>query len=393
MAVTAWRYAGAGTSETYDGSGSWTNPGNVTASDNARAQQTVGLGGVSRPLRSRSFGFTSADVPAGATIVGVEVGVERSSSSASKLTDYNVQLVAAGSGAAARVGVGKFSGGYWPTVDAEVIYGGAADLWSSSLTQADVTSSDFGVDVQCENSVSGLPVANVDAVRIRIHYTAPATGYTLDAAGTSFTLTGQDVTLKASRKLGLGAASYALAGQDVALRAQRRLPVSAGAYTLSGQAVGLKASRALSAGAGAFALTGQTVGLVYVPTGGGYTLAAGVGSFAVSGQAVTLKASRRLAAEAGAFALTGQDVTLGYSPAGGYVLSLGAGSFALTGFPVADYVSPSDWQTRSPTAETWSKPGQTGEIWVSPAPDTPGPPGFGPLGDAPGANIWTVRGS
>ena len=59
------------------GGTNWTNPANATASDNAYAQATVD-GSTTDPLRCIGYGFA---VPAGATILGIQVDVERKSSS------------------------------------------------------------------------------------------------------------------------------------------------------------------------------------------------------------------------------------------------------------------------------------------------------------------------
>ena len=191
----------------------------------------------------------------------------------------------------------------------------------------------------------------------RIFVAASTGSYTLTAAQGSYSLTGQDVALLASRSLAAAQGSYTLTGQDaallrlftltaaqgsyslsgqaVALAASRLIAAGQGSYTLTGQAVGLLASWVLAAGQGAYALTGQAAGLTYTPLGS-YSLLADAGSYTITGQSVGLLASRLLAAAAGSYSLSGQDVGLTYTPAGAsYTLTADVGGYALTGHDIA----------------------------------------------------------
>jgi hypothetical protein len=172
--------------------------------------------------------------------------------------------------------------------------------------------------------------------------------YTLTADSGSFTLTGQDVDLLASRLLAAASGSYTLTGQDVALLRGFLLSAASGSFTLTGQDVGLLrglllaaesgsftysgqdaalvVSRLLGAESGSFTLTGQDVTLTYTPLTG-YTLVADSGSFTLTGQDVGLIASRLLGAASGSFTLTGQDTGLLVSR----LLDAASGSFTLTG--------------------------------------------------------------
>jgi len=155
--------------------------------------------------------------------------------------------------------------------------------------------------------------------------------YTLACEAGSFSLSGQDVSLKAGRKVDAGVGAFSLSGQEVALKRGYTLVASAGSFALTGQVVDLRKTAKVAADAGSFTLTGQAVALKH-----GYILAAGAGSFALTGQVVALKAGHICAAGTGAFVLTGQDVALRYSgAAAAYSLACEAGTFVLTGKDVA----------------------------------------------------------
>jgi len=165
--TTAWKSAGAGANDASVGDVAWSNPGNITASDDNYA--SAGDGGffpiTTQILRATNFGFTTSDIPSGATILGIEVGIERRNEF-SDSTDVLVQL-RTGSG---RTGDDKAdTGTTWPSSDAEVIYGGAADDWNAGLTDADIRGSDFGVDFRADAADTFSSQPDVDHIRIRVH--------------------------------------------------------------------------------------------------------------------------------------------------------------------------------------------------------------------------------
>lgn len=151
----------------------WTNSGNAAASDNAYATVAITLASTtSITLSLTNFGFA---IPAGATIDGVVVEVERKvSSTARNPKDNNVQLIKGG----ASQGNNNASGAVWPTADAYATYGGAADVWGLALTVADVNASNFGVlvSVKRDAGAKGTTTYSVDHVRITVYYTEAAGG-------------------------------------------------------------------------------------------------------------------------------------------------------------------------------------------------------------------------
>jgi hypothetical protein len=178
--TTAWKSAGTGANDAGVGDAAWSNPGNITASNDTRATSaTMGAGQTTQILRATNFGFSTSDVPTGATVVGIEVGIERqrNSTGGNQVVD-NVVRLRTSSG---QVGNNKAdTGTNWPNNDAEVVYGGAADTWAASLTDSAVRGSDFGVDIRAARSGGTVASAGVDHVQIRITYTVAA----MEAAGT-----------------------------------------------------------------------------------------------------------------------------------------------------------------------------------------------------------------
>ncbi len=158
------------------GASSWSNPGNITASDNSYATATFegGMGGGFDYLKATNFGFS---IDSEATIDGIEVIVERKDAGGS-ITDTEIKILN-GDGSAGVGSSNKSGGAAWPTSDASTTFGGSSDTWSETWTPAKVNSSDFGVYIRC-SSGAGFGVsdtASVDHVQITVHYTeASSTG-------------------------------------------------------------------------------------------------------------------------------------------------------------------------------------------------------------------------
>lgn len=174
--------------------------------------------------------------------------------------------------------------------------------------------------------------------------------YTLTAAAGSFTLTGNDATLKVARKLSSDTVAFALTGNDSNFKASRKLAADTESFTLIGNDAEFTLSRKLVSETGAFALTGNDATLTSVRklttesvafTLSGIDLAIQVArkldpveeSFTLSGNDAALTAARKLAADTESYVLTGNDATLDYDQITGdtYTLSCDAESFTLTG--------------------------------------------------------------
>jgi hypothetical protein len=183
---TGFDPVGTGANNTGAGTVSWTNPTNITSSDDSWAYANTGPIGspfstTSQYLFATNFGFA---IPTGATIDGIEVSIERFrfTTATGSVTDNTVSLIIAGtvSGDNKAGEAGGWNQGS-STVDSggnevEAIFGDSSDLWGLSLTPADINNSNFGVAlrVNLAASVGSAPYgarANVDHVKIKVYYT------------------------------------------------------------------------------------------------------------------------------------------------------------------------------------------------------------------------------
>jgi len=148
----------------------WNNPTNIIAGAGF-ADCTVDEA-ISDDLRAYNFNFDTAEfypVPADATITGIEVQISRKASQTSSVRDESIRLV---NGDGNVVGDNKKSATYWPSTDTWATYGGAGDMWGTSLTAADIRDSDFGVDILIETYTSEeLETGYVYWVRILVYFT------------------------------------------------------------------------------------------------------------------------------------------------------------------------------------------------------------------------------
>lgn len=338
MATTGWKFAGTCLSTvTSESSNAWVNSGTLSAlggselsaDDGTFAYCSVPAENTSQSLRARNFGFTSSDVPPGATINGVEMRITRYASGTG-LQELTRQLVTGTAGTTAdRIGANQSAAAALPTSEAAVTVGGAADLWGSSsavITQAVVTGSAFGMDFRVRETDAVGRIARVDCVECRITYTPAGPTYTLTAAAGTFSLTGQAANFKRQLRLLASAGAFTMTGRAAGLRVSRRLVAAAGSYAMTGYAATLLRLRILTAQAGSFALTGQAAGLRV-----SRRLVAGAGSFTLTGQAAGLKFARRLVAEAGSFVLTGGAAGLRAARR----LVAEAGAFVATYWPIS----------------------------------------------------------
>jgi hypothetical protein len=176
MPDTGFKLATAGASEAYAGSDiAWSNPGNVTASDNTYA--TVVLN--SSNLQSeyvKASGFDFSAVPGGATINGVEVRVEVKASSAAAAHDFHAYIRVGGGGLSSDKGTGANIA----TSESQVGYGASNDLWGLSLAQSDLANLQVLYAVE---RVSGNVVVSVDSIDVRVTYTASGGGGTARSFG------------------------------------------------------------------------------------------------------------------------------------------------------------------------------------------------------------------
>jgi hypothetical protein len=158
--------AGTGTNVAAGGT-AWSNPGNVTASDNSYASVSLGFFALSDALVATNFGFS---IPVTATIDGITVSIEKNGTG--YISDIVIQLTKNGT-----TGVGSNYSQFftaWPGSDTNVGYGGAADLWGTAWTVAEINNSNFGVYIRAIGLNFGGSTANIDHVTVTIDYSLPA---------------------------------------------------------------------------------------------------------------------------------------------------------------------------------------------------------------------------
>lgn len=157
----------------------WTNPGNIGADDAAEAQITAATydaNDISFRLKGRGFGFS---IPAGATIDGIVVEIERRAF-AGGAEDFRVQLL---DEAGVVVGENKaVVDPDWPSTATIRTYGSSTDIWTwSTVTAAKINDVDFGVVLSVRATAANTDIG-VDFIRVTVYYTQAGQEVTLDAA-------------------------------------------------------------------------------------------------------------------------------------------------------------------------------------------------------------------
>ena len=183
-------YAGSGANDNSAGATAWTSTGSISANDSTYATATnVAANSTSQYLNASNFGFS---IPAGASVTGITVVVDRMGSSTSGgIRDQTVQLLKGG----ARIGNNKADTTIWPTTSGgtTATYGTASDLWGAGWTADDINASNFGVSLRVSNtSTFSTRTASVDYIQVTVSYTAAVTNVSSTLANGSYT-TGQVV--------------------------------------------------------------------------------------------------------------------------------------------------------------------------------------------------------
>lgn len=158
----------AGANNASQGAVAWTSPGNIAIGGQS-ATCAMGAGQSSQLLVASGFGF---NVPAGATITGVQATINKASSKINEF-DSTVSLVLAGTPS----GANRASSTAWPTgAGGNVVYGSSSDLWGLSLQPADVNNAGFGVCIAGQANVAACTLSVAAFVTITVYYTTPMAG-------------------------------------------------------------------------------------------------------------------------------------------------------------------------------------------------------------------------
>lgn len=198
MATTAWKLPGTAVTTT-PGDVTWADPGNITLDDGNPAALSLNATQTSEILKATNFGFTSGDFPSGWTLSGIEVQVDHVQVKAGtcEARDLLVQLYDAsgtlvGSNLADTVT-------NWANGSFEIFtYGGAGNMFGTTLTTTDLQDTDFGVAFRAQATAgTASTTAGVDFIQVRAYLDPPPSGYEIVGIGTvaETTATGGNLTL------------------------------------------------------------------------------------------------------------------------------------------------------------------------------------------------------
>ena len=168
----------------------WATPANAYTSNNAYATVSLNDFQVSNYLRCTGYGFA---IPAGATILGVTVNVERRASNTGSVRDAAMRLVRDdGFGSPAIQATDRSTLTNYTTADVIEAHGGAADLWGGIWTPADINLANFGAAFasQKPGAAGGARTVSVDHMPIRVTYTTNTLHHvSINAPATAMSLT------------------------------------------------------------------------------------------------------------------------------------------------------------------------------------------------------------
>lgn len=199
--------AGTGANVSISYNPSWNYPGNITTPGSPYSWVTISstkCDDGSDYLRGTNYGFS---IPAGATITGIQVTVNRKGDQGcygTGIQDKYLYLVKGvnGSPVIQTAGSNKASAAVWPTSMTTATYGSSADLWNLSWTVEDINSMNFGVALAVQSNAYYNVTATVDYMQITVSYSLPSpptiTGFTPNngcaGSGTSVVITGTNFT-------------------------------------------------------------------------------------------------------------------------------------------------------------------------------------------------------
>jgi hypothetical protein len=181
MAVTEYKFPGTAANVDNGEYYAWSNVDNIKADDSDSARVLTNGKADKNPsdyLTATNFGFTSTDIPSGATINGIEFVINRKGSEADSQYDYQLYMLKAGT----QHGDNLASATYWPTSLTDATYGGASSLLGGTWAQTDIVGvSTFGFQLAIKNHINSDPgeYTYVEHVKLRVYYTEGAGGVTI----------------------------------------------------------------------------------------------------------------------------------------------------------------------------------------------------------------------
>jgi hypothetical protein len=178
MAVTEYKYPGTAANVANGGYYAWSNVDSIKADDSESALVVTNGNPDKNPtdyVTATNFGFTSTDIPSGATINGIEFVINRSGSEADSQYDYQLYMLKAGT----QHGDNLASATYWPTSLTDATYGGASSLLGGTWAQTDIVGvTTFGFQLAIKNHIASDAGewTYVEHVKLRVYYTESGSG-------------------------------------------------------------------------------------------------------------------------------------------------------------------------------------------------------------------------
>ena len=153
--------------DTTIGAFGWLNHANASTSDNVYATADSLIDTPSYYFKATNCGFS---VPAGSTINGIKVEIEKKKSNAfTNISDNSVLISKGGTLSGTEHSVSE----EWGLTDTYSTYGSPTDLWGLSWTADDINSTGFGMGISIiDDAVPGT--ASIDHIRMTVTYTAAA---------------------------------------------------------------------------------------------------------------------------------------------------------------------------------------------------------------------------
>lgn len=167
----------AGTGATSGTGDVWVTPMNITANDGTIVECYPSSASPSQDLIATNFGIL---IPDGAEVVGIKFEIEGAYLNLDGATHgYDIDVYAV-KGGTKQTGHDKASATQWTGTPTLRAYGGAADMWSNTWSEAEVEASGFGVsfkvDLDADDSFQ------VDYIQATVYYTTGVAGdYTWSA--------------------------------------------------------------------------------------------------------------------------------------------------------------------------------------------------------------------
>lgn len=198
----------------------WNDLTNIKAEDDLVATTVVFPAGncfmsfcsYSRYLYASHFNF---DIPADAVIDSIFVDILRAAHVQNALMDSTVRLVKKGT----LVGDNLRAQGFWPTTLSYQSYGHDDPLWGTSWLPSELNDTATGVSLKVMNLTSSNVQADVDHIRMTVHYSSSTGTYSVTSSPSDLewinSSTGIDMNIYTSSPVLCNSKVYNILGQVV----------------------------------------------------------------------------------------------------------------------------------------------------------------------------------